>query len=115
MEGIVSFLSFGLTSQYVAHAATARTSSSVRPRTLFRDVRSLTMSIPADAQTNDKSALFSNRYRSASRLGRKDFESQSWIVLAITPRHKPVDVMSSGFVADTVSLTMMDSSVVCKG
>jgi hypothetical protein len=77
MEGIVSFLSFGLTSQYLAHAATARTSSSVRPRTLLRHVRSLKTFIPADEQTNDKSALFLNRYRSASRLGRKDFESQS--------------------------------------
>jgi len=58
IEGICSLLSFGLTLQYVAHAATARTSSSVRPRTLFRHVRRFKAFIPADAQTNDKSALF---------------------------------------------------------
>ena len=72
------------------------------------------MFIPADAQTNDKSALFSNRYRSASRLGRKDFESQSWIVLAITPRHKAVPIIFSRSVVGTVSLTMMGTPIVCK-
>jgi hypothetical protein len=77
MEGILSFLSFGLTSQCVAHAAIGKRSSNVRPRTLFKHFRIRTMSIPADAQTDDKSALFSNRYRSASRLGRKGFESQT--------------------------------------
>src|ERR1700730_702190 len=47
MEGILSFLSFGLTSQYVvAHAVTARTLSRVRPRTLFRHVRSFKTFIP---------------------------------------------------------------------
>jgi hypothetical protein len=77
-------------------------------------VRSLKTFIPADAQTNDKSALFSNRYRSASRLGRIGFESQSWIALEITPRHKAVAVVRSGFVANTISLSMMGTLVVCK-
>ena len=65
------------------------------------------MFIPADAQTNDKSALFWKRYRSASRFGRTGFESQSRIALEITPRHKAAAVVRSGFVANTISLTMM--------
>ena len=63
LEDILSFLYLGLTSQYVAHAATARTSSSVRPRILFRHVRSRSTLIPADSQTDDKSGLFSKTTR----------------------------------------------------
>src|SRR6202035_4273035 len=100
---VCSFVSVGLNSRYVAHAATARTSSNVRPRTLFRHVRRFKMFIPADAQTNDKSALFWKRYRSASRFGRTGFESQSRIALEITPRHnKAGAVVRSGFVANTI-------------
>src|SRR6202035_2075444 len=78
-----------------------------QPRTKFRHVRICMMFIPADAQTDDKSALFSNRYRSASRLGRTGFETQSSIVLAITPRHRRGSAVISISLASVISLTMM--------
>jgi hypothetical protein len=59
------------------YSATGKRSRIVRPRTLFKQVRSCMTFIPADWHTNDKSTLFSNRYRSASRLGRNGVESQS--------------------------------------
>jgi hypothetical protein len=65
------------------------------------------MSIPADAQTDDKSALFSNKYRSASRLGRNGFETQSAIVLAITPRHRSVSAVISNALASAISLIIL--------
>jgi hypothetical protein len=69
-------------------------------------VRSLKTLIPAEEQTNDKSALSSNRYRSAWRLGRKGFESQSWMVFAITPRHRRVSAVISSELASAISLIM---------
>jgi hypothetical protein len=90
-------------------------SSSVRPRTLSKHVRICTTFIPANWQTNNNSALFLNRYRSASRLGRKGFESQSWMALAITPRHKRVSVVRSCLVADAVTLIMLHAPVISTG
>ena len=73
---------------------------------MFKRVRIRMMSIPADAQTDDKSALFSNKYRSASRLGRNGFETQSSIVLAIIPRHRRVSAVIFNAFVSAISLIM---------